>query len=276
MSDEEQRGEYPATAEDVLEPELLEFYRKALAALTDARLPFLVGGGYAFGWYTGIIRRTKDFDVFVRPAHADRALAALARAGYRTELTFPHWLGKAFHGTGFVDVIFSSGNGIAEVDDRWFEFAVPARLLGLPVHLCPVEEMIWSKAFVQERERYDGADIAHLIRGQAEEMDWRRLLGRFGPDFRVLLSHLILFGYAYPGERNRVPGWLMEDLLRRLQREMSTPPTQGHVCQGTLLSRAQYLIDIDEWGYQDARLQPRGAMSEDDIDHWTAAIDTIP
>jgi hypothetical protein len=45
------------------------------------------------------------------------------------------------------------------------------------------------------------------------------------------------------------------------------------VCQGTLLSRAQYLVDVDEWGYEDARMQPRGAMTEDQVRQWTAAID---
>ena len=51
------------------------------------------------------------------------------------------------------------------------------------------------------------------------------------------------------------------------------PTRNSKLCQGTLLSRAQYLVDIDEWGYEDARLHPRGAMTEDQIADWTAAID---
>jgi hypothetical protein len=264
---------YPASHEKILEPDLLEFYRNTMTVLQDARVPFMVGGAYALAAYTGIVRHTKDFDIFLNPGDADRALRQLAQKGYRTELTFPHWLGKAFHGRGFVDLIYSSGNGVAEVDHEWFENAVPVDLLGLAVQVIPVEEMIWSKGFVMERERYDGADIIHLLRAQADGLDWRRLLRRYGPYWRVLLSHLVLFGFAYPGERNRVPGWVMEDLLRRLQNEMVRPPSQGHICQGSLISREQFLIDIDEWGYQDARLQPRGSMSEEDVDHWTAAID---
>jgi hypothetical protein len=58
-----------------------------------------------------------------------------------------------------------------------------------------VEETIWSKAFVMERERYDGADIAHLLRASAERLDWHRLLERFDAHWPVLLSHLILFGF---------------------------------------------------------------------------------
>ena len=28
-----------------------------------------------------------------------------------------------------------------------------------------MEESLWQKAFIMERERYDGADVAHLLRG---------------------------------------------------------------------------------------------------------------
>jgi hypothetical protein len=82
----------------------------------------------------------------------------LESAGYRTEVSFPHWLAKAFGDDGFVDVIFSSGNSVAEVDEEWFTHASQDEILGVPVSLCPAEEMIWHKGYVQERERFDGAD----------------------------------------------------------------------------------------------------------------------
>ena len=64
----------------------------------------------------------------------------------------------------------------------------------------PVEEMIWSKAFLMERERFDGADVLHLMRARQKEINWPRLLSRFGEHWRVLLSHLVLFPYVYPNE----------------------------------------------------------------------------
>ena len=125
-----------------------------------------MGGAYAFERYTGIERHTKDFDIFCRRADAEPILEVLESAlGCRTEMTFPHWLGKAYNpATGdFIDVIYSSGSGIAVVDDEWFTHARPAEVLGIPARLCPAEEMIWSKAFIMERERYDGNDVAHLL-----------------------------------------------------------------------------------------------------------------
>jgi Uncharacterised nucleotidyltransferase len=249
----------------------LAFYREAIGCLDRARVPFLVGGAYAFERYTGIARHTKDLDLFLRRGDRERAFVALEQAGYRTESTFPHWLGKAFGADAVVDLIWSSGNGIAEVDDAWFRHAVEATVLGCPVRLCSPEEMIWSKGFIMERERFDGADVLHLLRAHGPLMRWRWLLRRFGPHWRVLLSHLILFGYVYPGEC-AIPDWVMALLIRRLQQLGPAAPMPARVCQGTLLSRTQYLVDIGGWGYRDGRRWPRGRMSDEDIRHWTAAI----
>jgi hypothetical protein len=252
-----------------LTPETLATYRRAMTALREAQVPFLVGGAYAFGRYTGIIRHTKDFDVFVRPADLAPALAALAGAGFRTEVPFPHWLGKAYAGDDFVDVIFSSGNGLARVDDLWFENAVEGEVLGEPALLCPAEEMLWSKAFIMERERFDGGDVAHLLLARARELDWRRLLGRFVGHEPVLLSHLLLFDYIYPGETG-APREVIDELLARTRAAAATRPVE-RLCRGPILSRGQYLADIEERGYRDARLAPLGPMGPDEVAIWTRA-----
>ena len=251
-----------------------DFYRSAMEVLQRDNVPFLVGGAYAFERYTGVARHTKDFDVFIRRGDYARAAQSLSCAGYHTELTYPHWLGKAFFGEDFVDLIFGGGNAVAVVDEKWFEHAVDEQVFELPVKLCPPEEIIWSKSFVMERERFDGADIMHMLRAKGENLDWMRMLQRFGCNWRVLLSHLVIFGFAYPAEKARIPAWVIQELAGRLQHEAAGPPAPSdHVCQGTLLSRAQYLMDVDRWGYADARLHPRGNMSEQEIAHWTAAID---
>jgi len=254
-------------------PEKAELYRNALDMLNRSGVPYMVGGTYAFQYYAGIARTTKDFDIFVRRQDVQRVLDVLNRAGFKTEIAFSHWLAKAHHGDRFIDVIYSSGNGVAVVDDEWFAHAVDEEVLGAPVKLCPPEEMIWSKALIMERERYDGADVAHLFRHCSGLLNWERLVRRFGANWRVLLSHLILFGFIYPGERALIPAPVVRDLLNRLQADLDAPTRDSKVCQGTLLSRAQYLVDVDEWGYEDARVQPRGNMTEGQVQEWTAAID---
>lgn len=264
---EESDSEHP-----LLSAESIRFYRQALSILTEAGVPHLVGGAYAYARYTGIQRHTKDFDVFIRKEDFDRAAKGFDAAGYRSELTFPHWLGKAYgKGEDFVDLIFSAGNGVARVDDRWFEHAVKDKVFGVETLLIPAEEMIWSKGLIMERERFDGADVAHVLRAVGEKLDWDRLLERFGPFWRALYAHIVLFGFVYPSERGKIPARVMEELSERIGEETRAGNAAGKVCYGTVISRQQYLKDVDDWGYEDARLV-HGTMNEADIAHWTAGI----
>jgi predicted nucleotidyltransferase len=259
--------------EDEVQPETAAFYRRALQVLTDAGVPFLVGGAFAHACFTGIRRSTKDLDLFLRREDYDRAAALAQAEGWRAEITYPHWLGKIYWGEEFIDLIYNSGNGVTPVDERWFTNNAEADILGVPVKLANIEDSLLSKAFIQERERYDGADIAHLIHANAEQIDWKGLLERFGANWRVLLAHLTLFGFVYPGERDRVPRWLMETLLGRLSAELKQgAPEDHHVCAGTLLSREQYLHDVERLGYVDGRLTPASTMTPEDVQIWTEAI----
>jgi hypothetical protein len=253
---------------------LIDVYRHALATLNEAGVPYLVGGAYAFERYTGIARETKDFDLFLKQDDFEHAAEVLRGAGYHTELSYPHWLGKAFIGDDFIDLIFSGGNGVATVDDLWFKHALEESLFDQPIKLCPVEEIIWSKAFIMERERFDGADVIHLLLHAAEDLDWNRLLYRFGDYWRVLFGHIVLFGFVYPSERHRVPAWVTDELAERVKREAAVRQPSEPICRGTLISRAQYLVDVDRYGYIDGRVRPRGNMSRDEIESWTAAIDS--
>src|SRR5204863_8270038 len=108
------RGDHPVN--DVLPPASRDFYIRAMQLLDEAGIGFLVGGAYAFERYTGIARHTKDFDIFVHPRDLERVLETLGAAGCETALPFPHWLGKARCGGAFVDVLLSSGDGVAAVD----------------------------------------------------------------------------------------------------------------------------------------------------------------
>ena len=164
------------------------------------------------------------------------------------------WLAKGFDGEFFVDLIFSSGNGIAVVDEHWARRAGTADVLGRSALIVPAEEMIWQKAFIQERERFDGADIHHLLRCKGRHLDWDHLLKRFGErHWEVLLVHLITYRYAFPCEKDQVPEAVMRELIRRLEQRESEPAGADRICRGTLLSRQQYLIELNECGYRDAR-----------------------
>jgi len=247
-----------------------DVYRSILWNLREAGIPYLVGGTYALEHHAGLVRDTKDLDLFVRRADWSRIEETLAPDGLRLELIFSHWIGKAHNASGhFVDMIFAGGNGLVEVDDDWLAHGVPSVILEVPVHLVAAEEMVWSKAFVMERERYDGGDITHILRKSGADIDWVRLIRRFGAQAPVLLSHLVLFQFAYPDHRANVPDWVMDELWLRSR---SAQLLQEGLCRGTLISREQYLKDVTEWGYMDAREMPIGRMTPQQIEEWTAAI----
>src|SRR6202008_1868463 len=213
-----------------------EVCRAVMQLLRDNKIDFLVGGAYALAEYTRINRDTKDFDLFLHPKDVEPALAMWRKAGYTADYTFAHWLAKVQSGRVYVDIIFRSGNGLGSVDDVWFQHAREATIFGLQVKIVPPEEVIWQKAYIMERERFDGADIAHLLLTSADRVDWEHLVAGFGPDWRVLLSHLVLFGFIYPSKRDAIPTKVMDELVQLLELERNTPSPTTNVCNGTLLS----------------------------------------
>jgi hypothetical protein len=237
--------------------------------LRDNNIEFLVGGAYALAEYTQINRDTKDFDLFLRPKDVEPALAMWRKAGYQADYTFTHWLAKVQCGKVYVDIIFRSGNGLGPVDDAWFGYAREAIIFGLNVKIVPPEELIWQKAYIMERERFDGADIAHLLSACAPNLDWSRLIKRFDTDWRVLWSHLILFGFIFPSKRNLVPFELVKEFSAKILREQTEPALVDPVCNGTLLSRIQYQSDLGD--FLDARLIGRSMMSTEELRRWIEA-----
>jgi hypothetical protein len=245
------------------------FYRRVLQTLNGAHVPFLVGGALALTRYTGVKRKMKDLDLMARRSDWPLIARVLRNEGIHTRMAFPHWLGKASTGHALVDIIFSGGSGVTPVDDEWFERSQGMRLWGHDVRVCPVEELLWSKAFVMERERFDGADVQHLILARGHRLDWRHLCKRFRGHERVLLAHVVLFGYIFPGESRRVPRWVTPYLLAQ---PVTPPIDRARLCRGPLLSRAQYLVDVNGRRYRDARLPPFGTMTRRERRVWSKGI----
>jgi hypothetical protein len=238
-------------------------YRRALTALHDSGIPFLVGGAYALGLHTQIHRDTKDLDLFTLPRHCPEMLQLFADLGYPSRMVARHWLGKVTWKDAVIDIITGFRNGVNQVGEDWFLHAHDAVLFSTPVKILAPEEMIWSKAFVMERDRYDGADIVHLMRSHAPAMDWRRLLDRFGIHWPLLLLHVVTFSYVYPADRRLLPEWLVRELAERWLRQGNS--SGAEICQGTLLSHTQYLHDLDRLGLLDARIKPIGTLTAENV-----------
>lgn len=228
-----------------------DFYAEALRELVRSAVPFLLSGTYAVAAYTGISRPTKDLDIFCKAGDLPRILGHFQALGYEVEIEDERWIGKVKRGEHFFDAIFASANGTMPVTDQWFEEAREVEVLGTRVRIVAPTELVWSKVFIQLHHRYDGADVAHLLLKQHENIEWRRLLGYMEAHWEVLLMHLLNFRWIYPSERDHIPRWLIDELLDRLRLQLELPPPQMKICRGRMFSRVDYAIDVREWGFAD-------------------------
>ncbi len=171
--------------------------------------------------------------------------------GFQTELTDVRWLAKIFRDGNYIDIIFDTVNNICKVDDTWYEHAAEGEYQDIAIQYIPAEELIWCKLYVQNRERYDGADINHLLLKYGKELDWKRLLFRMDQHWHLLLSQLLIFQFVYPADyREIIPEWLFNELMERAKEQYDLPPAIEKVCRGPVIDQTQYEVDIKLWNYK--------------------------
>lgn len=227
------------------------FYKEALDLLNESGVPFMLGGAFAMFNYTGIYRDTKDLDIFCKPSDYPRIMKFFAEKGYQTVMYDVRWLAKVYKGDYFIDIIFDTVNNICRVDDSWLERSHKARFVGVDVKLLAPEELSFCKMYVQNRERYDGADVNHVWLKMGKEMDWKRVLHHMDPHWHILLAQILSFQFCYPSDfHDIIPKWLFDDLIQRAQDQYALPPAQEKVCRGPMIDQTQYEIDVKEWNYK--------------------------
>ncbi|HWY56112.1 MAG TPA: nucleotidyltransferase [Terriglobales bacterium] len=224
--------------------------REVLLTLERERIPYAVAGAFALLQHTGIARATKDLDLFLTAENWSAALTHLKRHGFQCEVCDPVWLAKVHRDNFFVDLITGMSNAAVSVEDSWIRNALPASVLGIQTRVLAPEELLVSKLFVTRRERFDGADVAHIIYGTAGDLDWGRILHLVGEHWEMLLWALVLFRYVYPAKTHYVPAVVWQDLLARYLKLVLQPDGQGRF-RGSLIDDNMFAIDVKEWGLDD-------------------------
>jgi hypothetical protein len=224
--------------------------REVLLALGRQRIPYAVAGAFALLQHTGICRYTKDLDLFLTAQNWSAALRYLHGLGFECEVCDPVWLAKVHRDNYFVDLITGMSNAAVSVDDSWIRHALPAVVLGVQTRVLAPEEVFVSKLFVTRRERFDGADIAHIIYGTRGNLDWGRILQLVGEHWEMLLWALVFFRYVYPAQTHYVPAVLWQDLLGRYLKLVSESDGRSRF-RGSLIDDNMFAIDVKEWGLDD-------------------------
>ena len=246
-------------------PEQRALFCEVLQQMNRAGVPYVVSGAFALQKHTAIWRNTKDLDLFLPPQAVPDALRHLQEQGFETEIRDPVWLAKAHRDGYFVDLITGMSNAVITVDQSWIDRSLEAVVLGVPTRVLAPEELIASKLFVNFRERFDGADIVHVIYGTRGRLDWQRLLQLVGEHWELLLWELILFRYVYPPMQDFVPREIWDQLLSRFRRELDASP--GMQFRGSLIDEKMFAIDVKEWGMenllQERRKEREPKLKED-------------
>ena len=238
-------------------------FREVLTVMEEKQVPYAVSGAFALRQHTGISRFTKDLDLFLTSADVPKALAELREHGFACEMVDPVWLAKAHRDEFFVDLITGMSNALITVDQSWIDRAQPAMVVGMKTRVLAPEELLASKLFVIRRERFDGADIAHIIYGTAGQLDWTRVFDLVGEHWEMLLWALVLFRYVYPAHTNYVPSKVWLELLSRLKHAVEHPDPNA-AFRGSLIDDNMFAIDVKEWGLEDVLQQYRTRRLEQD------------
>jgi hypothetical protein len=191
-------------------------YSRVIREVRSAGIPFAFGGAFAIAVYTEQLRNTKDFDFYILPADKERMELALTRAGlhdYFERLSYDRtWIYRASQDDIIVDAIWQMANYRAQVDEQWLASGPEIVIRGEALRAIPIEELIWSKLYVLQRERCDWSDVFSLIDAQSASIDWDHLLDRLADDAPLLAGALEVYSWLAPDRAGQIEQRVWERL----------------------------------------------------------------
>ena len=172
--------------------ELLETLKVAAAALRDADVRFVLGGGLAI-WARGGPETEHDVDFFVKPDDAERAWKALEEAGFHTEDPPEGWLYKGFRDGVMVDLIYEP-SGLT-IDDPFLDRAEPLEVHAVHMRVMSANDVLVAKLLALREHQVDYDQVLELARTVREQIDWDEVRERtsespFAKAFFTLVDEL--------------------------------------------------------------------------------------
>jgi hypothetical protein len=200
----------------LIPPEQWSVYRCVIDRAAADGLNFALGGGLAVGLYTGRPRNTKDLDLYIRPSDRERVVRMLAGCGLSDYFDIkPYdraWIYRGHREETIVDAIWAMANKRAEVDDIWLTRGSVIHMFDRQIRVIPIEELIWSKLYVLQRDRCDWPDIFNLISAGGAHLDWSHLLNRVAEDLPLLKGVLSIFSWLSPLQALSMPRRVWESV----------------------------------------------------------------
>lgn len=212
---------------DAISDEQWTTYHEAILAVRNAGVRSLLGGGFALATYTGRWRCTKDIDFYIFRRDRNKAIAALTKAGftdyYKQAPYDRKWIYRSIRNGVIVDIIWAMANQRAQVDEEWFQGAPSVRVRHEVLRMVPMEEFIWCKLYIVQRDHCDWIDVFNVLYAAAPRIDWAHVLKRLGEDTPLLAALLTVYGWLCPERAKQIP----PGLRRRLGVPRPKPQTSS-------------------------------------------------
>jgi hypothetical protein len=166
-----------------------ETFKRSVAALDGADVPFLLGGSIAI-WAHGGPETRNDLDFMVKPEDAERALDALVGAGMRPEHPPEDWLVKAWDGKVLVDLIHHPMG--MTVTDEVIARGKDLDVAAMRVRVMAIEDVLSSKLLALGEHSLDLEPTLQLARALRERIDWGLVRARTeGSPYARAFLHLV-------------------------------------------------------------------------------------
>jgi hypothetical protein len=225
----------------LLKPEQRKWFPRAVRALQEEGVSFLMAGAFGLYHHTGFWRGTKDMDLLILHAHREAAIEAVCGAGFHDlfsdEPYDRDWIFRAVRNGVIVDLIWSLANKEDDVDQKWFDRSSTGEFFGMPLQMVSAADMCWMKLFVFQLHRCDWPDIINVIRGTKGNLDWNALLRQVGPHWRLLCALVEIYDWLCPPERHFIP----REFRARLEELRRRNADAGHACRNDLFDSRPWL-----------------------------------
>lgn len=152
--------------------DLTESLKRAVAALEQSGVPYLLGGGLGC-WARGGPPSSNDIDLMVKREDAERAQEALAEAGMRAENPPEQWLLKAWDGEILVDLIFEPSG--MRIDDEVIARGERLSVMAMDIEVMDLDDILITKLMALDEHSADYGDLILITRSLREQIDWARL-----------------------------------------------------------------------------------------------------
>jgi hypothetical protein len=151
---------------------LTDSLKRAVAALEQRDIPYLLGGGLGC-WARGGPPSSNDIDLMLKREDAERAQEALAEAGMRPETPPEQWLLKAWDGEILIDLIFEPSG--MRIDDEVIARGERLSVMAMDVEVMDLDDILITKLMALDEHSADYGDLILITRSLREQIGWDRL-----------------------------------------------------------------------------------------------------